>query len=83
MRNLTFILITLCIAVSSCASKRVFKKDDASPEEAARDDAQCRAQAMQIQTADYAYRGTFMEGANIAQNQKQFFYYCMEGKGYK
>lgn len=82
MKNLILVLITLSITLSGCASKRVLTKN-VPADEVARDDAQCRTIASQVQTADYAYRGTFLEGANIAQNQKHTFISCMEGKGYK
>lgn len=81
MFNKTQLMIFGLLFVLGCAH-RVLRKD-VSPDEAARDDAQCRSQSMQVQEADYAYRGTFMEGANIKSKQNDAYTLCLVGKGYK
>lgn len=52
------------------------------PQEVTQDDASCKMQASMVQTADYAYRGTFMEGANIQMKQNSTYELCMVSKGY-
>lgn len=74
-------LALITIAVSSCAHPRILRKD-VPDEEVRRDDAYCRAQAAMIQTADWAYRGTFMEGAAIKRQQNEVHVNCMISKGY-
>ncbi|MCX2816779.1 hypothetical protein [Pseudomonas sp. DCB_Q] len=46
------------------------------------DDAKCQNQAAMIQVADWEYRGTFAEGANIQMKQNKAYQNCMVGKGY-
>lgn len=46
------------------------------------DDARCQNQSAMIQVADWEYRGTFAEGANIQIKQRKAYQNCMVGKGY-
>lgn len=76
-----FLFMTI-VLISSCAHNVRLVKN-VPQEEVTNDDAQCRAQAMNIQTSDYEYRGTFMEGAMIKNKQNEVYQYCMIGKGYR
>lgn len=57
-------------------------KPGASEEVVMQDDAKCQNQAAMIQVADWEYRGTFAEGANIQMKQSKAYQNCMVGKGY-
>ncbi|MFG0498919.1 hypothetical protein ACF8MH_16585 [Pseudomonas sp. YQ_13] len=57
-------------------------KPGASDESVMQDDAKCQNQAAMIQVADWEYRGTFAEGANIQMKQNKAYQNCMVGKGY-
>nr|WP_290129273.1 hypothetical protein [Pseudomonas juntendi] len=57
-------------------------KPGASEETVMQDDAKCQNQAAMIQVADWEYRGTFAEGANIQIKQQKAYQNCMVGKGY-
>lgn len=81
----------LCLLVASamalvagCAAQPQYKmmKNGATSQEVARDDAQCQMQASNVQIADYEFRGTFMEGANIKMKQQKTYGLCMSSKGY-
>ena len=53
-----------------------------SQQEVTQDDAYCQMQSSNVQVADYEYRGTFMEGANIKHKQQQTYGLCMSSRGY-
>lgn len=57
-------------------------KPGASDEMVMQDDAKCQNTAAQVQFADFEYRGTFMEGANIQMKQQKVYQNCMISKGY-
>lgn len=57
-------------------------KPGASDETLMQDDAKCQNQTAMIQVADWEYRGTFAEGANIQIKQNKAYQNCMVGKGY-
>lgn len=78
----TLFLFSLAFLMLGCAHKQILRKD-VSPDELAEDDAQCKVQAAQITQADYAYRGTFMEGAMIENKRNEVYGLCLRGKGYK
>ena len=46
------------------------------------DQSACRVQSMTIQQSEWAYRGTFLEGANIEKQKHQIYSLCMQSKGY-
>lgn len=46
------------------------------------DNAACQNQAQMIQVADWEYKGTFMEGANIQIKRNRAFENCLISKGY-
>lgn len=84
MRAVLLLVIT-SIVVGGCATsqpQRMLRKN--VPEsEVQQDKAACQAQAMAVNTADWEYRGTFMEGVNIQQKQNKILELCMIAKGYK
>ncbi|MFT0518811.1 MULTISPECIES: hypothetical protein [Pseudomonas] len=57
-------------------------KPGASDEMVIQDDAKCQNQSAMIQVADWEYRGTIAEGANIQLKQQKAYQNCMIGKGY-
>lgn len=72
------------LMVAGCAQQQYrMVKSGVSSQDAAQDDAYCRMQANSVQTSDYEYRGTFMEGANILHKQKEAYGLCMVSKGYR
>jgi hypothetical protein len=71
----------LSLLVASAMAYKMMKKG-ATAQEVAQDDAQCQMQASNVQIADYEYRGTFMEGANIKMKQQKTYGLCMSSKGY-
>lgn len=82
----SFVLGAAVVLLTGCAGqqqKMEFTGGSGSQEQFNADSANCTVQADSIQIADYEYRGTFMEGANIKQKQTRTFYNCMLGKGYK
>lgn len=73
-----------CCATDSWCAQPHYKmvKPGASDESVMQDDAKCQNQAAMIQVADWEYRGTFAEGANIQMKQNKAYQNCMVGKGY-
>ena len=57
-------------------------KNGATNSEKYNDIAYCESEKMKIQIADYEYRGTFMEGANIKSKQDKMYRLCLQGKGW-
>ncbi|MNG39061.1 hypothetical protein D3C84_1269800 [compost metagenome] len=70
--------------MAGCAGQPKYQmvKPSATEEEVVQDDAHCRMLSSNVQVADYAYRGTFMEGANILHKQNQTYQFCMTSRGY-
>jgi len=79
-------LLVFCAALvlTACAAQPQYKmvKSGVTQQEVSQDDAHCQMQANYVQAADYEYRGTFMEGANIKHKQQQTYQLCMSSKGY-
>lgn len=72
------------LLLSGCAQQQYkMAKAGITQETATADDRKCQNQAMQVQFADFEYRGTFMEGANIKMNQQKMYNNCMLAKGYQ
>jgi hypothetical protein len=72
------------VLLTGCAAQPQYKmmKSGVSAQEVAQDDAYCQMQAGNVQAADWEYRGTIMEGANIKMKQQNTFRLCMGSKGY-
>lgn len=71
------------LLMAGCAQPQYkMVKPGASEEVVMQDDAKCQNQAAMIQVADWEYRGTFAEGANIQMKQNKAYQNCMVGKGY-
>ncbi|WP_256671419.1 hypothetical protein [Pseudomonas sp. EMN2] len=72
------------LVIAGCAALPQYQmvKKGVTPEERTQDDAHCQMQASYIQTADWEFQGTFMEGANIQQKRQKTYGYCMSSKGY-
>lgn len=77
-----FVLITICSFIFGCANKPKMLYKNVSSDEIQRDNADCQLKAMSIDRADYAYIGTFMEGANIAAKRNEAMRLCLISKGY-
>lgn len=82
MKNVVIIAILAALVGCAAPLPHTVHKDGVSQEEAEQDFAYCQMQANQITTADYAYRGTFMEGANIKMKQQEQLKLCAASKGY-
>jgi len=72
----------LFLMVGCAAQQYKMVKNGVSAEEAAQDDAHCQMQASYIQTADWEYQGSIMEGANINMKRQKTYGLCMSSKGY-
>ncbi|MDH1308331.1 hypothetical protein N5C40_17570 [Pseudomonas fulva] len=71
------------LLIAGCAQpQHRMVKPGASDEAVMQDDARCQNQSAMIQVADWEYRGTFAEGANIQMKQNKAYQNCMIGKGY-
>lgn len=71
------------VLMAGCAQPQYkMVKPGASDEAVMQDDAKCQNQSAMIQVADWEYRGTFAEGANIQIKQQKAYQNCMIGKGY-
>lgn len=77
-----FIALALVLGLTACAAPKHYLIKDVPEEQRIRDDAKCQNEAMKIDTADYEYRGTFMEGANIQSKQARAYDNCMIAEGY-
>lgn len=81
-----FILVVFTtILTSGCMQqsvKPVTLTKDVSDAQRSQDYAYCEGQSMNINAADWEYRGTFMEGVNIKNKQRKQFTLCLRGKGY-
>lgn len=79
------VLVVSAVAMlAGCAGqpKYNFNKSGGNQQEFVQDRAGCDVQSQGIQIADWEYRGTIMEGANIKQKQSGAFLNCMVSKGY-
>jgi len=71
------------LLVAGCSTPQYrMVKPGASDEVVTQDDAKCQNQSAMIQVADWEYRGTIAEGANIQIKQQKAYQNCMIGKGY-
>lgn len=71
------------LVIAGCAQPQYrMVKPGASDGVVMQDDAQCQNQSAMIQVADWEYRGTFAEGANIQIKQQKAYQNCMVAKGY-
>lgn len=82
MKGLVMAGATLLVAGCAAQPQYQMVKRGATQDERVQDSAHCLMQANYIQVADWEYRGTFMEGANIQQKRQQTYTYCMTSKGY-
>ncbi|WP_371229065.1 hypothetical protein ACAW63_22670 [Pseudomonas sp. QE6] len=82
MRGL--ILAGVVVLFSGCAAQPQYQmmKSGVTSAERTQDDAYCRMMANNVQEADYAYRGSFLEGVNIKNKQDEAYKLCMTSKGY-
>lgn len=77
------VVCAFAVVIAGCAQQQYqMVKNGVSQQEVTQDDAHCRMEAGNVQTADYEYRGSFMEGANILHKQKQAYALCMTSLGY-
>ncbi|MDZ5602304.1 hypothetical protein SJI00_05930 [Pseudomonas sp. RP23018S] len=71
------------LLMSACAQPQYrMVKPGASDEAVMQDEARCQNQSAMIQVADWEYRGTFAEGANIQIKQQKAYQNCMVSLGY-
>jgi len=76
-------LMLVAVVLAGCNTQQYkMVKAGITDEQAAMDDAKCQNQSAMIQVADWEYRGTFAEGANIQIKQQKAYNNCMFGKGY-
>ncbi|OBY90138.1 hypothetical protein A6723_023925 [Pseudomonas sp. AU11447] len=82
MRGL--ILAGVAMLFTGCAAQPQYQmvKNGVTNEERTQDDAYCRMTANNVQEADYAYRGSFLEGVNIKNKQDEAYKLCMTSRGY-
>lgn len=78
------LLTVIAIAsIAGCATGPQYKLVKNAPQhQIDQDNAYCRSQADLIQTPEWAYRGTFMEGASIVNRQQVALENCLIAKGY-
>jgi len=82
-RSLALLVTGAVILVAGCTTPQYkMVKPGASEETVMQDDAKCQNQSAMIQVADWEYRGTIAEGANIQLKQQKAYQNCMIGKGY-
>lgn len=77
------LIALVALIVSGCATQPQYRlTKNVSQQELQQDNAACQNQAQLIQISDWAYKGTFMEGANIQMKQNAAFENCLISKGY-
>lgn len=82
-RSLALLVTGAVMLVAGCTTPQYrMVKPGASDETVMQDDAKCQNQSAMIQVADWEYRGTIAEGANIQLKQQKAYQNCMIGKGY-
>lgn len=73
----------LVVLLAGCAGPQYkMVKPGISDQEVYQDDAHCQNQAALIQVADWEYRGSIAEGANIKIKQQKAYQNCMISRGY-
>lgn len=83
VRSKGLVMAGVVLFLAGCAQPRYqFFKDGSTQREFSQDDAACGVQTSNVQMADWEYRGTIMEGANIKSKQQQVYLACMSAKGY-
>ncbi|WP_256658264.1 MULTISPECIES: hypothetical protein [unclassified Pseudomonas] len=82
-RWLALLVAGAVVLMAGCSTPQYrMVKPGASDETVMQDDAKCQNQSAMIQVADWEYRGTIAEGANIQLKQQKAYQNCMIGKGY-
>lgn len=79
--------MTMAVFFAGCAMQgqsrpTLYPPSDITADQAQRYRYECQNQAMMMNTADYTYAGTFMEGINIQQKQAVVFDNCLRSKGF-
>lgn len=83
MIKAAIIVFLTVVVMSGCVTQPKYNLvKNAPPHQIDQDNAYCRSQADLIQTPEWAYRGTFMEGASIVQRQNAAFENCLISKGF-
>lgn len=82
MKRFSYFLITATTIFGCATSPKYQLVKNAPPQQISQDNAYCRSQADLIQTPEWVYRGTFMEGASIVSRQNAAFENCLLSKGY-
>lgn len=83
MKTRTLALCAIALLVTGCATGPKYKLvKNVSEQELQQDNAACQNQAQMIQVADWEFKGTFMEGANIQMKRNRAFENCLVSKGY-
>lgn len=83
MNKITLLIAGIVALISGCATQPSYTLvKNVSQQEVVQDNAACQNQAQLIQVSDWAYKGTFMEGANIQMKQNAAFENCLISKGY-
>lgn len=78
-----FWLLVLFVMLQGCATGPKYKLvKNVTDQELQQDNAACQNQAQMIQIADWEFKGTFMEGANIQIKRNRAFENCLVAKGY-
>lgn len=82
-RWLALLVAGAVVLMAGCSTAQYrMVKPGASDDTVMQDDAKCQNQSAMIQVADWEYRGTIAEGANIQLKQQKAYQNCMIGKGY-
>jgi len=75
--------LAIAVVVAACATNPKYRLvKNVSEQEVQQDNAACQNQAQMIQMADWEFKGTFMEGANIQMKRNRAFENCLVSKGY-
>lgn len=82
--NMKMTLVALvAVIVGGCATQPQYRlTKNVSQQELQQDNAACQNQSQLIQVADWEFKGTFMEGANIQIKRNRAFENCLVSKGY-
>ncbi len=76
-------VLAFCAVLAGCVTGPKYKLvKNVSDQELQQDNAACQNQAQMIQVADWEFKGTFMEGANIQMKRNRAFENCLVAKGY-
>jgi hypothetical protein len=82
LQSLSLAVLTV-FCLGACATGPKYKLvKNVSEQEVQQDNAACQNQAQMIQVADWEFKGTFMEGANIQMKRNRAFENCLVSKGY-